>query len=80
MDGPIQVSFSRLLKANRDVWFFGCIAFIIIFFGPLRAECGYCIEAKNSKIHISDPHMRFGVRRDALLNPQFSQERICFPC
>jgi len=38
MDGPIQVSFSRLLKANRDVWFFGCIAFIIIFFGPLR--CG----------------------------------------
>jgi hypothetical protein len=44
------------------------------------AECGYCIEAKNSKIHISDPHMRFGVRRDALLNPQFSQERICFPC
>jgi hypothetical protein len=38
MDGPIQVSFSRLLKANRDVWFFGCIAFIIIFFGPLH--CG----------------------------------------
>jgi hypothetical protein len=79
MDDAISVSFSWLLKANWDVWSFGCIAFIIILILCI-VEYSCCIEAKNSKIHISDRHMCLGARRTALLNSQFAEERICFPC